>query len=164
MASPLTLLMPLKPGTNPQQVAEALQSQQAAIDTALGKIGTVHYARFLLLDRAAPNLQPSATPSDQLVLAVITEYDLDFTKYINDFVSQIGDVFNALLAFVQGAEGVIPVQSNVQAFLDFVIANDASQHFPNNGQTSPVPPAQGPGGLYEAYPGVTVQQILASVG
>ncbi|HLM67047.1 MAG TPA: hypothetical protein VK358_05925 [Longimicrobium sp.] len=164
MANPLTLLMPLKSGTNPEQVAGALQSQQAAIDTALGNIGTVHYARFLLLDRAAPNLQPSATPSDQLVLAVITEYDGSFQGYIGDFVSQIGDVFNALLAFVQGGDAVIPVQNNVNAFLQFVIANDASQHFPNNGQTSPVPPAQGPGGLYEAYPNTTVQQILALIG
>jgi hypothetical protein len=52
----------------------------------------------------------------------------------------------------------------VEAFLNFVIANDASQHFPNNGQKSPVPPAQGPGGLYEAYPGTTVQEIKALLG
>lgn len=163
MANPLTLLMPLKPGTNPQQVAETLGDQKKTIDDALNGIGTVHYARFLLLDRAAPNLQPTG-PSNQLVLAVITEYDLDFKKYINDFVAQIGGVFDALLGFVVGGDAVTPVANNVEAFMNFVIANDASQHFPNNGQTSPVPPAQGPGGLYEAYPGATVQQIKALLG
>lgn len=162
MASPLTLLMPIIPGTNPAEIAGALEKFQPQINAALTSIGTVHYARFLLLDRSVANLQPSLTASsDQLVLAVITEYDGSFSKYIGDFVSQIGDVFNALLAFVVGGAAVIPVQNNVAAFNAFIIANDASQHFPNNGQTTPGA-GQGPGGLYEAYP-QTVQQILASV-
>ena len=147
MASPLTLLMPVIPGTSPQTIAAALASSQSDIDKALTSIGTVHYARFLLLDRSTPNLQPGGS-SDQLVLAVITEYDGSFNAYIGDFVSQIGDVFNALLAFVVGGSAVIPVQSNVNAFMQFVTANDASQHQPNEG-------------LYQAYP-QTVQQILAA--
>ena len=162
MASPLTLLMPIIPGTNPAEIAAALQKYNADIDTALTSIGTVHYARFLLLDRSVANLQPNlAASSDQLVLAVITEYDGSFSKYIGDFVAQIGDVFNALLSFVVGGAAVIPVQNNVAAFNAFIVANDASQHFPNNGQTAPGV-GQGPGGLYEAYP-QTVQVILASV-
>lgn len=164
MASPLTLLMPIIPGTNPMEVAAALQAQQTNIDKALSDIGTVHYARFLLLDRSVPNLQPGATASTDLVLAVITEYDGSFTGYIGDFVAQIGDVFNALLAFVVGGSAVTPVQSNVSAFAAFVAANDASQHFPNNGATSPTQPAEPGAGLYEAYPNATVQQILALLG
>ncbi|HEX6038980.1 hypothetical protein [Longimicrobium sp.] len=162
MASPLTLLMPIIPGTNPMVIAAALEKYNAQIDTALSSIGTVHYARFLLLDRSVPNLQPGAAASNELVLAVITEYDGTFSKYIGDFVAQIGDVFNALLAFVVGGDAVIPVQNNVAAFNAFVTANDASQHFPNNGQTTPTAPTQPGGGLYQAYP-QTVQVILASV-
>lgn len=111
MASPLTLLMPVIPGTNPQTIAAALAGAQAEIDKALTSIGTVHYARFLLLDRSTPNLQPGGSP-EQLVLAVITEYDGSFDDYIGDFVSQIGDVFNALLQFVVGGAAVTPVQSH----------------------------------------------------
>lgn len=148
MASPLTLLMPIIPGTSPLEIGAALAKYNTEIDTALTSIGTVHYARFLLLDRAAPNLQPSG-PSDQLVLAVITEFDGSFQAYIGDFVSQIGDVFNALLQFVVGGAAVTPVQSNMAAFSAFVTANDASEHQPNEG-------------LYQAYT-ATVQQILASL-
>lgn len=161
MASPLTLLMPVIPGTNPATIAEALASSQAEIDKALTTIGTVHYARFLLLDRAQPNLQPAGA-SNQLVLGVITEYDGSFSDYITDFVNQIGNVFNALLAFVVGGDQVIPVQQHTAGFMAFVSANDASEHFPNNGATAPnQPPPAGSNGLYQAYP-YTVQDILAA--
>jgi hypothetical protein len=159
MASPLTLLMPVIPGTNPQTIAAALASSQDAIDKALTSIGTVHYARFLLLDRSTPNLQPGGS-SEQLVLAVITEYDGSFDDYIGDFVNQIGNVFNALLQFVVGGAAVTPVQNHTAAFLAFVTANDASQHFPNNGDTSPGVPGSS-NGLYQAYP-YSVQDILAA--
>ena len=149
MASPLTLMMPIIPGTNLTELAATLAKYQSQIDSALTSIGTVHYARFLLLDRSTANLQPGGASSDQLVLAVITEYDGSFQAYIGDFVSQIGDVFNALLAFVVGGAAVTPVQSNVNAFMAFVTANDASEHQPNEG-------------LYQAYT-ATVQQILAAL-
>lgn len=151
MASPLTLLMPIIPGTDPTRIAETLAGAQTKIDQALTSIGTVHYARFLLLDRSTANLQPGGASADQLVLAVITEYDGSFNAYIGDFVSQIGDVFNALLQFVVGGQAVTPVQDNVNAFIAFVTANDASQHQPNTG-------------LFQAYPNTTVQQILALIG
>ncbi|HEX8275077.1 MAG TPA: hypothetical protein VF615_20755 [Longimicrobiaceae bacterium] len=151
MASPLTLLMPIIPGTDPAKIAATLAGAQDKIDQALASIGTVHYARFLLLDRSTANLQPGGASADQLVLAVITEYDGSFNAYIGDFVSQIGDVFNALLQFVVGGQAVTPVQDNVNAFIAFVTANDASQHQPNTG-------------LYQAYPNTTVQQILALIG
>lgn len=147
MASPLTLMMPIIPGTNPAEIAGTLAKYQSQIDSALTSIGTVHYARFLLLDRSTANLQPGGS-SSELVLAVITEYDGSFQAYIGDFVAQIGQVFDALLQFVVGGAALIPVANNVAAFSAFVAANDASQHQPNEG-------------LYQAYP-QTVQQILAA--
>lgn len=152
MANPLTLLMPVKTGTTLGTLVTLLAESQAEIDKALASIGTVHFARFTLLDRSKLNLQPDmdkmADPSDTLVIGVITSYDGDFNAYISDFTAQLGDVFNALLAYVIGGESVIPVQDNVAAFQDFVATNDASQHLPNNT-------------LYSAYP-QTVQQIYAA--
>lgn len=148
MASPLTLMMPIIPGTSLAELAGTLAKYQTEIDSALTSIGTVHYARFLLLDRSTANLQPGATPSNEMVLAVITEYDGSFSAYIGDFVAQIGQVFDALLQYVVGGQALIPVANNVAAFNAFVAANDASQHQPNEG-------------LYQAYP-QTVQQILAA--
>lgn len=152
MANPLCLMMPVLPGTNLVAVASTLAEYQSQINAALTDIGTVHYARFTLLDRSKPNLQPdlsSPVASDTLVIGVITEYDGSFDAYIVDFVAQLGMVFDALLQFVTGGAAILPVADNIAAFEAFITFNDASQHQPNNG-------------LYSAYP-QTVQQILAAV-
>ncbi|OEZ73517.1 hypothetical protein JAB5_35090 [Janthinobacterium sp. HH103] len=152
MANPLCLMMPVLPDTNPISIAAALQEYQAKINAALTDIGTVHFARFTLLDRSQANLLPninSAGASNTLVIGVITEYDGSFNGYIEDFVAQLGEVFDALLQFVVGGKALMPVANHVAAFEAFITANDAAQHVPNNG-------------LYSAYP-QTVQQILASV-
>jgi len=146
MANPLTLLMPVVPGTDPSAVAQTIAKNQQAIDNALTQVGTVHYARFLLLDTSAPNLQPGAGKGPY-VLAVVTAYDGDFDAYIQDFVAQLGGVFDALLSFTVGGKAVTPVKDHIPAFTAYIKTNDASQHSPNQG-------------LYQAYP-LTVQQILA---
>src|SRR5262245_23684629 len=124
MANALTLLLPLVPGTNAQQVAQTISGHQAAIDQALTSIGTVHFARFLLLDASTPNLQPGGSTSDKLVLGVVTEYDGDFGPYISDFVAKIGFIFDALLPFVVGGTTLVPVAQNLNAFTNFVQKND----------------------------------------
>lgn len=149
MASPLTLMMPVIPGTSPEVIAATLAKYQPVLDQALTSIGTVHYARTLLLDAANANLQPGLESGAKYVIAVITEYDGSFDAYIQDFVSQVGTVFDALLQFVVGGPALIPVANNVAAFEAFITANDASQHQPNTG-------------LYQAYT-ATVQQILAAL-
>lgn len=148
MASPLTLIMPVIPGTSLQTIATTLEQYSPKLDAALSSIGTVHYARTLLLDASTPNLQPGTNPGDSYLIAVITEYDGDFNKYIQDFVSQVGTIFDALLQFVVGGPAVIPVADNVAAFQAFIALNDASQHPPNTG-------------LFQAYT-YTVQSILAN--
>jgi len=149
MANPLTLLMPVVPGTDPNAIAAVLAKYNAQIDEALTSVGTVHYARFLLLDTSVPNLQPGAGKGP-FVLGVITEYDGDFNAYIQDFVAKLGAIFDALLAFTVGGKKVTPVADHIAAFTAYIQQNDASQHPPN-------------GGLYQAYP-QTVQQILAAIG
>ncbi|HEY0781932.1 MAG TPA: hypothetical protein VGE98_05710 [Thermoanaerobaculia bacterium] len=148
MASPLTLLMQVIPGTTPQTIAATMAKYQPQLDAALQKIGTVHYARSIVLDPASPNLQPSAT-STSFVLGIITEYDGSFDAYIGDFVAIVGPVFDALLQFVVGGAAVTPVADNVAAFQAFITANDASQHAPNQG-------------LFQAYT-ATVATILANL-
>ncbi|HEY6324838.1 MAG TPA: hypothetical protein VJA16_25100 [Thermoanaerobaculia bacterium] len=148
MASPLTLLMPVLPGITPQAIAAGMAQYGPQLDAALNSIGTVHYARTLILDPQAPNLQPSAT-STSFVLGIVTEFDGSFDKYIQDFVTVVGPVFDALLQFVVGGAAVTPVAQNVPAFEAFIKENDASQHPPN-------------GGLFQAYT-ATVQTIIASL-
>ncbi len=147
MASPRSLFMPVIPGTDPQTIGAAISGSQTEIDQALESIGTVHFARFLLLDRSTTNLQPGGG-DQELVIGVVTAYDGSFDAYIQAFANQLGPVFDALLQFVDGGKALIPVKSNVNAFTAFVAKNDASQHAPNTG-------------LYAAYP-QTVQQVLAA--
>src|SRR5262245_40902352 len=101
MANPLSLLMPVVPGSDPSAIAATIAKYQTQIDKALTQVGTVHYARFLLLDTSVPNLQPG-TGKGPYVVAVITAYDGDFNAYIQDFAAQLGPFFDALLAFTVG--------------------------------------------------------------
>lgn len=135
--SPLTMVMKAK---SPEDYAalrrtvehlQALPPDQNPVTVALNKIGTVHFARFAFLD------------NDQL--AVITTYDGDFEVYINEFINEIGDVFNALMAHVE-AGPPLPVQAYRQEFLDYIRAHDL----------------RSVGAFYSAYPDRTVLDILDS--
>jgi hypothetical protein len=149
MSSPLTLVLPVIPGTSLETIGTAVGQAWPQVTEALTAVGTVHFARILLLDRASPNLQPGTTASDSLVIAVITEFDGDFTTYIQDFVSQMGQVFNALLPFVVGGSALVPVADHVDEFVAVSALDNASQHPPNTGT------------FYQAY-SYTVQSILAN--
>jgi hypothetical protein len=147
MANPLTLLMPVTPGVNPAAIAAALAKYHDQIQEALTSVGTVHYARFVLLDRSSASLQPGAG-TGPFVLGVITEYDGDFNAYIQDFVAKVGTVFDALLSFTVGGSAITPVKDHIPQFIAYVAKYDLSQQ-------------PGAAGLYQAYP-QTVQQILAA--
>jgi len=132
--SPLTLVMTAK---SPEAFAalrktvedlQALPTDKNPVVAALNRLGTVHFARFAFLG------------NDQL--AVITTYDGDFDAYINDFINEIGEVFNALLRHVD--ESLVPVQSHRAEFLKFVRANDL----------------RCVGQFYSAYPQRTVLDIV----
>lgn len=159
MANPLSLLMPVIPGTDPATIGAALAQYGPQLDAALASIGTVHYARTLYLDTSSTNLQPGPDSKGPFVLGILTEYDGSFEDYIGDFVKQVAEPFNALMKFVVGGDRVIPVENNTALFQQFIADNDASQHFPNNGLPPTAPPQ--PGGLFEAYP-YSVQDIKAA--
>jgi hypothetical protein len=135
VASPLTLLMKIKSPKDFAQLKaliekfQALPPDQNPIMIALTRLGIVHYARFVFIE--------------ERYLAVITTYDGSFDDYIDAFVDSIGQVFDALLAHVEGAPP-LPVSKHRQQFLDFVKRNDL-------GAVAP---------FYSAYPDLKVQDIL----
>jgi hypothetical protein len=137
--SPLTLVMAIKSEQDSAALAGLLQKIQSAppdknpIWTALNKLKTVHFARFVFLE-------------NNTKLAVITTYDGSFDDYINEFIDEIGDVFNALLTHMTDGPP-LPVQQNRQAFLDYVRKNDLRAIEP----------------FYSAYPQATVLDIHAAL-
>ena len=134
--NPLTLVMNIKSPEDYEALKATLDQIQSLppdrnpIVVALETLGTVHFARFVFLGETH--------------LAVITTYDHDFNKYINDFVDHIGDVFNTLLAHMEDAPP-LPVQQHRQEFLDYVSRYDLKC----------LPP------FYSAYPQRTVLDIIA---
>src|SRR5260370_42678931 len=82
MASPLTLLMPVLPGITPQEIFAGMSQDGPQVDAALNNIGTAHFARTLILDPSAPNLQPSPK-STSFVLGIVPEIDGRFADYIH---------------------------------------------------------------------------------
>jgi hypothetical protein len=137
--SPLTLVMNIKSSEDYAQLngllskIQSVPPEQNPIWIALTKLKTVHFARFVFL-------------SNNTQLAVITTYDGSFDKYINDFIDEIGDVFNALLSHMSDAPP-LPVQKNRDAFLAYVKANDLRCIEP----------------FYSAYPEASVVTILDTV-
>jgi hypothetical protein len=150
MANPLTFIMPLAEGGDPLALGSALGELQPKIDAALEAVGTVHYARFVLLDRSQPDLQPSPSSIGPFSLAVITSFDGDFDVYIQDFVNKLGPIFDALLQFSSDGTELVPVAEHVEELTAYVAAHDASRQPPN----SAFP-------MFNAYP-YTVQQVLAN--
>jgi hypothetical protein len=124
----LNLGLPLKDRAQMPALLQTIASVQQTVDDALTGLHYVHFARFL------------PTP-DFATLQVITSYDGDLDSYLMDFVLVLGDIFNAILAFVDGAPP-LPVQQYPQEFVAFVKANNM------------------PGSVWSAYPHMTVIDIL----
>jgi hypothetical protein len=78
-------------------------------------------------------------------IGFFTVYDGTFETYIADFTKNIGQVFDLLFKFTTGAPPS-PVRKHLQEFIDF--AAGASR--------TPI-------GFYQAYPGLSVQDIHALV-
>ncbi|MGD0271324.1 MAG: hypothetical protein ABSB14_19805 [Candidatus Sulfotelmatobacter sp.] len=111
MQNPLNAMMTVKPGSLPALVAYlALPDTEKKINSALTQVGTVHFARFLLV----PNTN---------TLFVLTEYDGDFVTYITAFTNLLGDVFNHLFAFIDPAPP-LPVQKYQDEFQAYILKNN----------------------------------------
>lgn len=137
--SPLTLVMTIRSTEDFQALNMRIQQIQSAppeqnpIWAALDKLRIVHFARFVFLE-------------NNTKLAIITTYDGSFEDYLNEFIDEIGDIFNALLQHMDGAPP-LPIQQNRGAFGDYVKANDLGSIGP----------------FYSAYPQATVLDIQAAL-
>ncbi|MGH3683620.1 MAG: hypothetical protein ACRDRU_10880 [Pseudonocardiaceae bacterium] len=135
---PLTLVMTAK---TPQDYAtlqqiitqlQALPPEKNPITIALTNLANVHFARFVFLGNQ---------------LAVITTYDNDFDSYINEFIDELGAIFDRLLQYVEDSPP-LPVKSHRQEFRTFVRDHDLRCEEP----------------FYSAYPRCSVLDILNMTG
>jgi hypothetical protein len=124
----LNLYLPMKNPTQLPGLVATLQAAQPKIYGALKSLHYVHFARFLPMP-------------DGSALWVITEYDGGLTNYVMDFVAVLGDEFNTILQFVQGAPP-LPVEAHAREFVTFVQAHNI------------------PAPAWSAYPSATVIDIL----
>ena len=110
----MNLIMPLKDKSpvGRAQAAMAIAQNKDAIFAGLNNVGTVHFARFVIV-------------GDNICMFSV--YDGDFTNYIRDFIATIGSVFNAVVDLVEGGEEVIPCENNVEAFIQWVHERDLYQ-------------------------------------
>ena len=84
-------------------------------------------------------------PLEDNQIGFFTVYDGSFDKYIADFTMNIGEVFDVIFKFVKDPPPS-PCRRHLQEFIDF--AASASR--------SPI-------GFYQAYPGLSVQDIHALI-
>lgn len=93
------------------KLTEALFKATSEVFAGLDNIGTIHFARFDIVDGN---------------LCMFSVYDGDFAAYIRDFISSIGDVFDAIMGQVKDPPPT-PVRYHVDEFVEWVRAHDAFQ-------------------------------------
>jgi hypothetical protein len=110
----MNLVMPLKDksAVGRAKAALAIAQNKDEIYAGLDNVGTVHFARFVIVDNN---------------ICMFSVYDGDFTNYIRDFIATIGSVFDAVVGLVEGGDAVIPSEHNIEAFIDWVHAHDMYQ-------------------------------------
>jgi hypothetical protein len=110
----MNLVMPLadKSPVGRAKAAAAIAANKDAIYAGLNNVGTVHFARFVIV-------------GDNICMFSV--YDGDFTNYIRDFIATIGGVFNAVVELVEDGEMVIPCESHVDAFIQWIHERDLYQ-------------------------------------
>jgi len=174
----MNLIMPLKDKSpvGRAKAALAIAANKDEIYAGLDNVGTVHFARFVIV-------------GDNICM--LSVYDGDFTNYIRDFIATIGSVFDAVVSLVEGGEDVIPSEDNVEKFIDWVHAHDlyqvsdqATDLFRDqeavNGETDTtkdlrllprdlilqlrVNPNVSLGSGYRAYPGYSVAEVRRQFG
>lgn len=84
-------------------------------------------------------------PLEDNQVGFFTVYDGAFDKYIEDFTKNIGQVFDLLFKFTKGAPPS-PCRKHQQEFIDFAAGANRT-----------------PIGFYQAYPGLSVQDIHALI-
>jgi hypothetical protein len=84
-------------------------------------------------------------PLEDYQIGFFTVYDGSFDKYIADFTNNIGEIFDLIFKFTKGSPPS-PCRKHLQEFIDFAAKANRT-----------------PIGFYQAYPGLTVQDIHALI-
>ena len=84
-------------------------------------------------------------PLEDNQIGFFTVYDGSFTKYISDFTKNIGQVFDLIFKFTKNPPPS-PCRKHLQEFVDFAAGANRA-----------------PIGFYQAYPGLSVQDIHALI-
>lgn len=109
----MNLIMPLT-HDDPATLAQLVKYMRLNVDniyTGLDIVGTVHFARFDVIDGN---------------LSMVSVYDGDFETYIRDFIVAIGDVFDVLMTFVKDPPPT-PVGHHPSQFVEWVNERDLFQ-------------------------------------
>jgi hypothetical protein len=85
-------------------------------------------------------------PLENNQIGFFTVYDGSFDKYIADFTKNIGEVFDLIFKFTKNPPPS-PCRKHLQEFIDFATGANRT-----------------PIGFYQAYPGLSVQDIRALLG
>jgi hypothetical protein len=104
----MNLVMPLRDQTAVGR-ARAAGAVSASVDelfTGLNVVGTVHFARFDIIDGN---------------LCMFSVFDGDFTTYIRDFIALFGSVFDVPRTHVKDPPPV-PSERHTEEFIDWVHA------------------------------------------
>ncbi len=110
----MNLILPLKDKTavGRAKAAMAIASNLDEIYAGLDNVGTVHFARFVIIENN---------------MCMISCYDGDFSNYIRDFVAQLGTVFDSVIALIEDGEAMIPTRDNIDTFINWVHDRDVYQ-------------------------------------
>jgi hypothetical protein len=176
----MNLVMPLKDtsAVGRARATFAIAQNVEEIFAGLDNVGTVHFARFVLIEGN---------------ICMISTYDGDFSNYIRDFIATVGSVFDAVISLVKGGDAMIPTTHHSEEFIEWVRAHDlfqapdfatdlfglqdaakgAAPNSPPHPLTS-LPralvlqlhanPNLSLGGGYRAYPGVSAAQVRSAFG
>ena len=148
MASPLTLYVPIKQEMFAQLGAgEAQKSFVKGVGPALDALGIVHYARLSVINNPAGSKFPIAA------ILLITSFDKNMRDYLNAFwiSTAVKGAFIGLASIMQGGPEN-PQDFDFDAFVKFIEDNNLNKEVPaGSGQYE---------SFYEAYPGITVADIL----
>jgi hypothetical protein len=106
---PFFLVFPIKSSADLQALALTLPPLLPKMFEAADTIGTLHFARFVVLN--------------ETTLAFVSEYDGDLRDYLMDFTKHLGPVFDAIFARVVNPPAT-PVAKNAEALIEWVTAHN----------------------------------------
>lgn len=158
----MNLIMPLRRShvLRRGELLRDLSASTELLTVGLNNVGTVHFARFLIVDR---------------YLCMISVYDGEMSGYIRDFIGTIGQAFDVLMKYVKDPPPC-PTSKYPDEFIAWVAAHDAFQ-FPDE-RTDLCPELgrlQREGllvlrrnrhvqtGVYRCYPGYSAAQVRDSL-